>query len=325
MRYWWVNQNQTYRHEVSGGYLWSPKRKTNGNRNPFYDFMREVAPGDVVFSFAETRIKAIGIARSHCYEAPKPAEFGQAGAYWENIGWRVDVRFYELSGPIRPAAHMNRIAEHLPSRYAPLRPDGAGLQSVYLTRVQEPLAAVLVDLIGREARELLDVVRDQPGDGSAPALGLVEWEEHELQRVSSDATLPETDRLAIVTARRGQGLFKQNVMRIERCCRITKVDRVEHLRASHCKPWRDSSNEERLDGENGLLLTPNADHLFDRGFISFEDDGEVLVSPVAHRQSLERMGLDAREGVMVGGFTEGQRRYLAFHRENVFLESQFLR
>jgi putative restriction endonuclease len=324
MRYWWVNQNQTYRHEVSGGYPWSPKRKTNGARNPFYDFMREVAPGDVVFSFAETRIKAIGIARSHCYEAPKPVEFGQAGAYWERIGWRVDVRFYELRGPIRPAAHMDRIAAHLPSRYAPLRPNGDGLQSVYLTQVQDPLAAVLVDLIGREARELLDAVRDQLGDGSAPALGLVEWEEHELQRVTSDATLPETDRLAIVTARRGQGLFKQNVMRIERCCRITKVDRIEHLRASHCKPWRDASNEERLDGENGLLLTPNADHLFDRGFISFEDDGEVLVSPVAHRQSLGKMGLDVSAPQNVGGFTDAQKRYLDFHRENVFLASRFI-
>jgi putative restriction endonuclease len=325
VRYWWVNQNQTYRHEVAGGYLWSPKRKTNGNRNPFYDFMREVAPGDVVFSFAETRIKAIGIARSHCYEAPKPIEFGQAGAHWEKIGWRVDVHFYELRGPVRPADSMDRIAAHLPSRYAPLRPNGDGLQSVYLTQVQDSLAAVLVDLIGREVRDLLDIVRDQPADDSAAALGLVEWEEHELQRVSSDATLPETDRVAIVTARRGQGLFKQNVMQIERCCRITKVDRIEHLRASHCKPWRDASNEERLDGENGLLLTPNADHLFDRGFISFDDDGGLLVSPVAHRQSLERMGLDTRAGLTVGGFTEGQRCYLAFHRENVFLESKFLR
>jgi len=48
MRYWWVNQNQTYRHEVQGGYLWSPKRNANGARNPFYESMREVAPGDLI-------------------------------------------------------------------------------------------------------------------------------------------------------------------------------------------------------------------------------------------------------------------------------------
>ena len=51
MRYWWVNQNQTYRHEVQGGYLWSPKRNANGGRNPFYESMREVAPGDLILSF----------------------------------------------------------------------------------------------------------------------------------------------------------------------------------------------------------------------------------------------------------------------------------
>ncbi|WP_216840954.1 HNH endonuclease signature motif containing protein [Acidobacterium sp. S8] len=60
-------------------------------------------------------------------------------------------------------------------------------------------------------------------------------------------------------------------MRIERFCRVTKVENPLHLRASHCKPWRDLSNEERLNGENGLLLTPTIDHLSDRGFISFED------------------------------------------------------
>lgn len=56
MRYWWVNQNRTFRQEVDGGYLWSPKRNKNGHRNPFYEFMREVSPGDIVFSFCDTRI-----------------------------------------------------------------------------------------------------------------------------------------------------------------------------------------------------------------------------------------------------------------------------
>lgn len=60
MRFWWVNQNQTFRHEVDGGYLWSPKRKANGGINPFYESMREVAPGDLVFSFAERRCRVHG-------------------------------------------------------------------------------------------------------------------------------------------------------------------------------------------------------------------------------------------------------------------------
>jgi putative restriction endonuclease len=76
MRYWWINQNQTYRHEVGGGYLWSPKGKTHGERNAFYEFLRELAPGDVVFSFRDTVVAAMRIARSYCYESPKAGEFG---------------------------------------------------------------------------------------------------------------------------------------------------------------------------------------------------------------------------------------------------------
>lgn len=321
MRYWWVNQNQTYRHEIPGGYLWSPKRNRNNGRNPFYDFMREVAPGDVIFSFADTFIKAIGVASSHAYEAPKPREFGQAGAYWDNIGWRVDVRFAELRGAIRPVEHMSRLAPLLPTKYSPLQASGGGLQGVYLTLLPDGLAAALADLIGREARTIIEMRRVGDRSDGQVAVGLLEWETHEMEQVIADQTIPQTTRQAVVMARRGQGLFKQNVQHLESRCRVTKVDQIEHLRASHCKPWRDSSNAERLDGSNGLLLTPDVDHLFDRGFISFEDSGKILVSPVAHRESLRRMGLEDALVGNVGAFSEGQRAYLSFHRESVFLEA----
>src|SRR3546814_4010636 len=113
-------------------------------------------------------------------------------------------------------------------------------------------------------------------------------------------------------------------MLLEHASRVTGVTRPEHLRASHCKPWRDSDNEERLDGENGLLLTPSMDHLFDRGFIGFNDSGQTIVSPVAHKESLARMGLDPRHPPNVGAFSSGQRKYLEYHRENVLLRSRFL-
>ena len=71
VRYWWVNQNQTFRQEIEGGYLWSPKRNQNGRRNPFYEFMREAAPGDIVFSFCDTRIAALGIVSGYCRERPE--------------------------------------------------------------------------------------------------------------------------------------------------------------------------------------------------------------------------------------------------------------
>jgi hypothetical protein len=103
---------------------------------------------------------------------------------------------------------------------------------------------------------------------------------------------------------------------------VTKVERLEHLAASHTKPWRDSTNEERLDGENGLLLTPTIDHLFDKGFISFENKGDLIVSPVADRASLLKMGIRPEGKVNVGVFSEGQRKFLNYHRENVLRMSR---
>ena len=319
-RYWWVNQNQTYRHEISGGYLWSPKRKTNEQRNPFYESMREVAPGDVIFSFSDTRIAALGIASSYCQESPKPTEFGTAGAYWDAIGWKVSVTFRELTNRIRPKDHIGELRSLLPEKYAPLRPNGDGLQSVYLTEVGATFAAVLFRLIGREADQVVGTAMDVDRNAlHSPALEttLEEWERHVEEVISSDGEIAETERQQLIQARRGQGRFRFNVLSIERACRVTKVERLEHLIASHTKPWRDSTNDERLDGENGLLLTPTVDHLFDKGFISFENNGDLLISPVADRQSLSKMGVSPDRRVNVGGFSEGQRRFLEYHRDNV--------
>jgi hypothetical protein len=70
-----------------------------------------------------------------------------------------------------------------------------------------------------------------------------------------------------------------------------------------------------------LLLTPSIDHLFDRGFIGFEDNGRLIISPVAHQPSLQRMGIDTTRAVNVGAFTSGQKQFLDFHRNDVLLKS----
>ncbi len=323
MRYWWVNQNQTFRQEIAGGYLWSPKHNANGGRHPFYESMREVARGDLIFSFVDTRISAVGIAKSYCWECPKPAEFGSAGQNWENVGWRVNVSFVPLLNKIRPKDHLEVLRAVLPDRYSPLQANGNGNQAIYLTELSLNFAEVLSGLIGNEVRPLVESsaeVVSLQNEKMVTGDDLDVWERRLEEQVETDFSVNETDREAIVRARRGQGLFKQRVMEIETRCRITGVDNISHLLASHCKPWRDSSNEERLNGENGLLLTPSIDHLFDRGFIGFEDSGDLIISPVAHQPSLQRMGVETNRSVNVGKFTEGQRQYLGYHRNSVLLQ-----
>src|SRR5436190_11833449 len=63
MNFWWVNHSQTFRHEFFGKYIWSPKRKQNNQINPFYETMREVTPGDIIYSFASGAIQGFGVLR----------------------------------------------------------------------------------------------------------------------------------------------------------------------------------------------------------------------------------------------------------------------
>lgn len=323
MKFWWVNHKQTFRQEFSGKYIWSPKRKRNDQINPFYESMREVSPGDIIYSFADAAIRGFGMTQTHCYTSPRPDEFGHIGKAWNEVGWRVDVDFQRFTDPIFPVQHLHVLSSTLPPRYSPIRANGHGNQGVYLTQIPKQMALVVAQLA---SPELLGVIQGiqafESSEASFPELrGVLEWEERECEQISADRSLGETEKHALIKARRGQGLFRQNVGHIEHFCRVTRVDRAEHLIASHIKPWRESDNQERLFEGNGLLLTPTIDHLFDRGFISFENNGELLVSPVADKESLKRMGIPVERVLNVGGFAQPQCEFLDFHRQKVFLKN----
>ena len=310
MRYWWVNQNQTYASEVPGGFMWSPKTKRNGGRNQFYDNMRSVMPGDVIFSFCDTRIKAIGTAPGPAESSTKP-DFGASGASWADDGWFVPVEFTELHKLIHPRSHIEQIRPHLPLKYAPLQSTtGFGLQSVYLAEVPEPMALLLAELIGEEYDQVMSTHQVQVLDDNVNDLA-----DREETFISARTDIGETEKLQLTKARRGQGIFKSNVRLNEHSCRVTGTSDIAHLRASHIKPWNVSSNIEKLDGSNGLLLAPHIDHLFDRGYISFSDDGTLLVSSQLNGAVLTKWQIDLPRNV--GVFDARQCVYLQYHRHNV--------
>jgi putative restriction endonuclease len=307
MRYWWVNQNQTYAHEVRGGYLWSPKTNANGARNRFYDNMKDVEPGDVIFSFSDTLIKAIGIATEAAVTSPKPDEFGTKGGNWAPEGWMVLVQYTELERPIKPKTHIADIRPALPPKYSPLQVNGNGNQGVYLAAVPTGMAAVL----GRLLSGQLDSIVAKSSWITGETL-----DNEEEAKLSGRGDIGPTEKLQLIKARRGQGLFRSRVESTEVGCRVTGVTARAHLRASHIKPWRDSNDTEKLDGSNGLLLAPHVDHLFDNGFISFDEDGTVMVSPVLAGEIVDSWGLPFP--MNAGTFTPRQKTYLMYHRANVF-------
>ncbi len=306
MRHWWVNQNQTYRFEVPGGFLWSPKTTSSGSRNYYYDTMEQVSPGDLVFSFCDTLIKAIGVVQRPAVTAPKP-NFRTAGSNWADVGWFVEVDFSPVTNPIAPKRFMTEIGPLLAPKYAPLRANGDGLQNLYLTEISAALSDLLIMLSNENVSILeqqLARVIDQETDDAI---------ELEIRSKSLEGDL---DGIQLIKSRRGQGIFKANVRMIERACRVTGVTNVKHLRASHMKPWAKSNNSEKLDGANGLLLSPHVDHLFDRGFISFSDTGRILVSNELNPSVLDRWHIDAAQSV--GGFSRAQVSFLEYHRDVVY-------
>lgn len=324
MRYWWVNHKQTFRHEIGGGYIWCPKTRKDGVRNHFYETLREVGYGDVVFSFAFGQIQAMGTAVSSCFSCPRPNEFGKVGDSWNELGWRANVNFHRFPKPLSVQSSIAHLRPFLPQRHSPIRENGYGNQGAYLAEISLDLAAAVVNQIDPELTPLLF---DSIAADLSPALGdyrpsvIIDWEDRIQQTIEARADIPQTTRRALIDARRGQGRFRAAVNQLEPCCRITKVDNRIHLIASHIKPWREATDDERLTGSNGLLLTPSIDHLFDRGFISFTDEGDLLISPTVDIRSVRRMGIDPERAIATPRFNTDQRYFLNYHRERVFLQA----
>lgn len=135
----------------------------------------------------------------------------------------------------------------------------------------------------------------------------------DIRHVLSDKKLTETEKTILVNTRMGQGHFRSKLVEMWCGCAVTKYKNTQMLVASHIKPWRDANNQERLDKYNGLLLIANLDKAFDLGFISFDDNGKVLISKYLERPDVLGLNEDMSFNVM----TE-HKKYLGYHRGVLF-------
>ena len=121
-----------------------------------------------------------------------------------------------------------------------------------------------------------------------------------------------TERTGLVTSRVGQGYYRQQILeKWNNTCPVTKCNVPEILISSHIVPWKNSNQDERLDPENGILLSPNVDSLFDKHIISFTDEGEIILSTRITRNDLELLGIDLNVKINI---TKGMKQYLTKHR-----------
>ena len=306
MAFWWVNHKQTFKMELENGYIWSPMRKKNGDRNQTYVNLTRTAIGDVVFSYAYGEIKAVGKVVAQCEDNPRPEEFGHVGQQWDDLGWLVGVQWSRLSAPLIPKNYLEELVPLLPAKYSPIQVSGRGNEGVYLGEIGNELGRMLLYLIGQVNLDL---------DDELSIIDELMEEEKEIGQIVA-SNIPNTQKKQIIQARVGQGLFRLNLEKIESRCRVTNLSDRRLLIASHIKPWRDSTNKERLDGNNGFLLSPHVDKLFDRGWISFSDDGLLLVSSQEVLPVLGNWGIVPT--MSAGKFKEKQKVYLDYHRRKIF-------
>lgn len=142
-------------------------------------------------------------------------------------------------------------------------------------------------------------------------------QKEEIKNIENDANITTPERETIIKSRIGQGKYREELLKDCPYCPITMVNDERLLIASHIKPWVESNNFEKTDPKNGFMFTPTYDKLFDRGFISFENDGTMLVSPWISPMNQKR--LDIFNGKKIKMLpTTGREAYLFYHRECVF-------
>ena len=139
----------------------------------------------------------------------------------------------------------------------------------------------------------------------------------EIEAVKSSSTLSITEKTSIVQSRVGQGTFRQNLIDYWGGCAVTGLRMTDILVASHIKPWKDSRNNERLDVFNGLLLSPNYDKLFDRGYLTFNLKGKIEYSKILSQNDKLLLGL--KDGVVLKCVDERHKAYLKYHNEKCFI------
>lgn len=137
--------------------------------------------------------------------------------------------------------------------------------------------------------------------------------------ILNDTNIDATEKETLIKARKGQGEFRKNTLKIMPDCPFTGVNEPSLLRSSHIMPWAHClSNHQRLDGNNGLILTPTYDVLFDKGLISFENDGRLLISENLTQNNIQSFNLKSNEIYDIGNTSGLKNTYLDYHRKHIF-------
>jgi putative restriction endonuclease len=308
--FWWVNHSHSAEHEIDGSYLWFARKNLKSKARGESDRnLQRVVPGDIVFSFVNSEIGAVGVVMGAVRDAAKPGELAGVAQYADaKEGWLVPVRFMNVPQPLRTEAHCTELSLVLPRKHSPILISGVANQHLPLAHVPPAMVSTLQRLLGGELERIVGAITDAAGRSLT--------EDAAEAAIQQRVDIGQAQKTELLRARLGQGRFRESIEGNEQSCRITGVVDRRHLRAVHIKPWCEGDDTEKLDGYNGLLMSPHIAHLFERGYISFADDGDLILSPELNAVVLDRWHI--APSLNVGTFKPEQCYFLDYHRREVF-------
>ena len=297
--YYWVNQGKTFKEEKEGGYLWAPIKNKNGNSVFHWENITKLKPNDIVFNYRKGFLVGYCSIESKCYHAPQPDEFN-VDVEWEKEGYMVDARYYMFEEKIQLGIVYEEIEDLLPAKYSPLVKSGTNIKANqgYLYELNQSIGERIIKLAQ------VDYVLNQE---------YLDQEHEDLE----DYKVPDsTSRKGLVTSRIGQGAYRHRILkRWKYRCAVSASSVKEILIASHIVPWRESTDEERVDIHNGLLLSPIYDALFDRHLISFDDEGRIILSKSVSEAEFLKLGITGDE--KIENLSDRNKDYLKRHRDKL--------
>lgn len=296
INYFWVNIGKSKKEVKEKKFLWAPaytylKDGKTKTINAGWKHVPDVKKGDVLFCQFDKKIHFIAIATTDAYKNEKPQE--QTYENWKKEGYKIEIDLIVLDNPINRDIFKEEIKLFYNDKCSPkLFTKNESITQQYLISLPKGAGALLLDCIGDKSIEIYDKVNEKK------------------LRKKPDIR----QREAIIKARVGQGMFREEVLNLwNNTCPITKVKNKELLIASHIVSWQLSNDEEKLDKYNGLPLTPNVDKLFDKGFISFSDEGNLLIHKSFDKNIIKQLGIAIN--TRIEGLKPKHKYYLQRHRE----------
>jgi len=296
MSFFWVNLGTSYKEVAKYQFLWAPAYtlKEDGSKavDAGWKHVPDVNKGDVIFCHEDGRVIYIAVAKTDAFRSERPDN--RAYDQWKKDGYKIEVYLEVLDVPISTTDFKETLIRLYNHRCSPKLFDvNKRATQNYMVSIPEGAGAFLLNEVGEVSLTIQEKIASAQ---------------------SSKGKKKITEREAIVKSRVGQGKFREEVLGLwGQACPLTGVDLPELIIASHILPWQLSNDDERLDKFNGFPLSPSIDKLFDKGYISFSNEGYMLINRQIPQEVIKALGIDST--VRLDGLHEENLPYLKKNRE----------